>query len=249
MQEVTIQYALAVPEVRGEDDPRTLQAIEEGRRLYVGNLPYMAKGVDVMDLFERNGYQIEHMNMSTDPYSGRNPSYCFVELTTKSQADNAMRELSGKLVLGRPVKIGPGLAAPKKKSAINRSSRGCYSHTPVFQRWTRTDASDHFEGYGLQGRRVRGIRELFAGFEIEVVSKVVIKAGNQRHLFVDFPSAEEARRAAKATDGRYAWNVKISVQVARWADSPKVYEREKWCEENSDLKTLELPDKRSNQPI
>ncbi|KAL8811132.1 MAG: hypothetical protein Q9200_002042 [Gallowayella weberi] len=202
--------------------------------------------------------------MSTDPYSGRNPSYCFVELTTKSQADNAMRELSGKLVLGRPVKIGPGLAAPKKKSAINRSSRGCYSHTPVFQRWTRTDASDHFEGYGLQGRRVRvsglpmmgahsavnqGIRELFAGFEIEVVSKVVIKAGNQRHLFVDFPSAEEARRAAKATDGRYAWNVKISVQVARWADSPKVYEREKWCEENSDLKTLELPDKRSNQPI
>ncbi|KAL8800637.1 MAG: hypothetical protein Q9182_005050 [Xanthomendoza sp. 2 TL-2023] len=196
--------------------------------------------------------------MSTDPYSGRNPSYCFVELTTKSQADDAMQELSGKLVLGRPVKLGPGLAAPKRKTAMSRSSRGGYSHTPVFQRWTRTDASDHFEGYGLHGRRVRvgglpkmgahsavnaGIRELFAGFEIEVVSKVVIKGGNQRYLFVDFSSAEDARRAAKATDGRYAWDVKITVQVARWADSPKVYERDDWCETNHEMEDQGLLDK------
>lgn len=44
--------------IRGEDDPRTLQAIEEGRRLYVGNLPYMAKTEDVENLFVRNGYQM-----------------------------------------------------------------------------------------------------------------------------------------------------------------------------------------------
>ena len=37
--------------MRGEDDPRTLQAIAEGRRLCVGNLPYMANTQDVMDLF------------------------------------------------------------------------------------------------------------------------------------------------------------------------------------------------------
>lgn len=43
--------------VRGEDDPRTLQAIAEGRRLYVGNLPYMAKSRDVMDLFSYD-YQV-----------------------------------------------------------------------------------------------------------------------------------------------------------------------------------------------
>ncbi|KAL8686350.1 MAG: hypothetical protein Q9224_005473 [Gallowayella concinna] len=233
--------APTLPEIRGEDDPRTLQAIEEGRRL-------------------------EHMNMSTDPYSGRNPSYCFVELTTKSQADDAMQELSGKTVLGRPVKLGPGVAAPRKRTATDRTSRGGYSHTPVFQRWTRTDAPDHFKGYGPQGRRVKvgglpmmgthsavnaGIRELFAGFEIEAVSKVVIpfkpafpgdpKALNHRHLFVDFPSADEAKRAAKATDGRYAWDVKLSVQVATWADSPKARERGEWYEENSDLQNPELP--------
>lgn len=38
--------------LRGEDDPTTLQAIAEGRRLYVGNMPYFAKAKDVQDLFQ-----------------------------------------------------------------------------------------------------------------------------------------------------------------------------------------------------
>lgn len=42
----------------GEDDPRTLQAVEDGRRLYVGNLPYMVKRKDVEDFFACNGYQM-----------------------------------------------------------------------------------------------------------------------------------------------------------------------------------------------
>lgn len=44
--------------IRGEDDPRTLQAIEEGCRLYVGNLAYMAKRKDIEDLFVGNGYRM-----------------------------------------------------------------------------------------------------------------------------------------------------------------------------------------------
>ena len=44
--------------LRGENDPRTLQAIEEGRRLYVGNLPYMARTEDVESLFVQHGYQM-----------------------------------------------------------------------------------------------------------------------------------------------------------------------------------------------
>ena len=45
-------------QVRGEDDPDTLQAIAEGRRLYVGNMPYMAKTRDVEMLFAGGGYQV-----------------------------------------------------------------------------------------------------------------------------------------------------------------------------------------------
>lgn len=44
--------------MRGEDDPRTLQAIAEGRRLYVGNMPYMAKMRDVEALFADVSYKV-----------------------------------------------------------------------------------------------------------------------------------------------------------------------------------------------
>jgi len=36
--------------LRGMDDPLSLQAIGESRRLDVGNLPYMANTQDIMDL-------------------------------------------------------------------------------------------------------------------------------------------------------------------------------------------------------
>ncbi|KAI4086924.1 MAG: hypothetical protein LQ339_008977 [Xanthoria mediterranea] len=172
-------------EIRGETDPRTLQAIAEGRRLYVGNLPYMAQTKDIENLFAQHDYQIDHINMSTDPYSGRNPSYCFVELAHKSQAERAIQHLNGQYLLGRPLKIGPGIAAASKKRTAtmkqnNRNHEKYPQEEPVFQRWTRTDAPDHFE-YGKQGRRVwvgglpqmgahsavnAGVRELFAGFEM-----------------------------------------------------------------------------------
>ena len=45
-------------QLRGEDDPNTLQAIAEGRRLYVGNMPYIAKTRDVELLFAESDYQM-----------------------------------------------------------------------------------------------------------------------------------------------------------------------------------------------
>lgn len=44
--------------LRGEDDPSTLQAIAEGRRLYVGNMPYIAKTKDVEMLFAGDDYHM-----------------------------------------------------------------------------------------------------------------------------------------------------------------------------------------------
>ncbi len=119
--------------------------------------------------------------MSIDPYTGRNPSYGFVELASKAQADRAMRELSGEEILGRAVKLGPGVARSKKRQSSGHSKREDNLARPVFERWSRIDAPDHFQGYSDQGRRLwvgglprmadhnsvnEGIRELFAGFEM-----------------------------------------------------------------------------------
>ncbi|KAL8727711.1 MAG: hypothetical protein Q9166_005884 [cf. Caloplaca sp. 2 TL-2023] len=145
------------------------------------------------------------MNVSINPYSGRNPSYCFVELVSKAHADGAMQNLNGQNILGRPVKLGPGVAASAKRKVTNQNKRGGYPETP-------------------QG----------GTSAVESRTEVDRKAWNGRYLFVDFPNADEAKRAAKATDGRYAWGVKLRVQIARDADSHKARERGEWYDETFD---------------
>ena len=123
--------------------------------------------------------------MSTDPYTGRNPSYCFVELGTKEQADRAMLELNGNDLLGRPIKLGPGVASSRNRRPGDHFTT-CASYTGssstcVFDRWIRTDASDHWKGYSEQGRRLfvgglprmpdhhtvnADVRELFKGYNV-----------------------------------------------------------------------------------
>lgn len=81
----------------------------------------------------------------------------------------------------------------------------------------------------------QGVRELFKGFNIEAVSKVIIPrdgfghpdAGDHRYLFVDFPSAEEARLAVRATNGRRAWGVEVRVALAKPVTSGKALEAKK----------------------
>lgn len=43
--------------------------------------------------------------MSIDAFTGRNPSYCFVDLQTEEDAKLAMQSMQGQLIRGRPVKI------------------------------------------------------------------------------------------------------------------------------------------------
>ena len=141
--------------------------------------------------------------MSIDPFTGcvkfatiykdalsdksrRNPSYCFVDLQDKQQADEAIQTLSGLELLGRPAKIKPGVA----KSGSRRPNDGNEpwdrqrtQNRSAYNRWERSDAPDHWKGYSEQGRRVfvgglprmsnhydveKGVREFFQGYSVSV---------------------------------------------------------------------------------
>ncbi|KAL2811672.1 hypothetical protein BJX63DRAFT_398458 [Aspergillus granulosus] len=134
------------------------QAISEGRRLYVGNMPYTAKMEDVQALFNKGGFETSRIDISIDPFSGRNPSYCFVDLETKELAERAMAELDGSDLLGRPVKIKPGVVKSPSERAQQRtgaasgtgmgsdslssgSPRGNRTSPFNADRWRRDDAS------------------------------------------------------------------------------------------------------------
>ena len=78
-------------------------------RLYVGNLLYQASQQNVEELFTANGFALASISMSLDPFTGRNPSYCFVDLPSSAEAERAMSVINGKTIMGREVKVKPGV--------------------------------------------------------------------------------------------------------------------------------------------
>ena len=80
-----------------------------GTRLYVGNLLYTASRDDVEQLFVSHGFNITGISMSIDPFTNRNPSYAFVDFETAEEASKAMDGINGQELLGREVKVNPGV--------------------------------------------------------------------------------------------------------------------------------------------
>jgi len=132
--------------------PRGQQQDVSGTRLYVGNLLYTAQKDDIASFFAENGFTITNVSMSIDPETGRNPSYCFVDFESVEDASRAMSELNGKDVMGRAVRINPGVAkrageggaAPQTRTYNNRGFRGEGQqqgkpiHTPLHSQYTNT---------------------------------------------------------------------------------------------------------------
>ncbi|KAJ5169193.1 uncharacterized protein N7482_004787 [Penicillium canariense] len=212
--------------------PHVPQAISEGRRLYVGNMPYTAKSEDVEALFTAAEYLIERIDIAIDPFTGRNPSYCFVDLQTKEHAQQAMTELDGRDMLGRPVKIKPGVAKSAERAAEQPRS-------PVAMgRWrpqegtsgakVNSDSSQRVYVGGLprltEAESVESnMRTFFQGYSVENVSKVFtphpakrFEPGDHYYLFVDFSSVDEAQRAMDTLNGHQGpWGGPLRVQRAR----------------------------------
>ncbi|OJJ47074.1 hypothetical protein ASPZODRAFT_132009 [Penicilliopsis zonata CBS 506.65] len=234
------------------------QAISEGRRLYVGNMPYTAKADDVQALFTATGYNIERIDIAMDPFTGRNPSYCFVDLESKEEAERAMVELDGKELQGRPLKIKPGVAKTSAERSqqprTEGSPRGEKSSPLNFDRWQRgerTEPSSPAKALGDQSKRVYvgGLPRLqdqealqsnmvnfFQGLDVTNVTKLFtphpskrFEPGDHYYLFVDFSTAEEAQTALQTFNGQDGpWGGKIRVQRAR-GETWKPEERARWA--------------------
>ncbi|PKX90645.1 RNA-binding protein [Aspergillus novofumigatus IBT 16806] len=172
------------------------QAISEGRRLYVGNMPYTAKSEDVQALFTAANFPIERIDIAIDPFTGRNPSYCFVDLETKELADKAMTELDGRDMLGRPVKIKPGVAKTasersqqqqQQQQRTESSPRSDKGSPFALDRWRRNDAAAFAKVNSDSSRRLyvgglpkltdpeiitTNITNFFKGYKVGNVSKL-----------------------------------------------------------------------------
>ncbi|GIZ41405.1 hypothetical protein CKM354_000471000 [Cercospora kikuchii] len=153
--------------------------MEETPRLYVGNLPYVAQKRDIEALFQKHDVTVKNIDISIDPFTGRNPSYCFVDFYDQETAHHVLDTLQGENVRGRPIKINFNTkrraATPHNNNFASSDKRDNHTRrtqnnwrTPtssptsnqdhqapyVFDRWHRNDAHTHWTTPAEEGRRL-----------------------------------------------------------------------------------------------
>ena len=72
--------------------------------LYVGNLSFNTSESSLKDLFAAYG-QVDSAKIITDRYSGQSRGFGFVEMSSRSEGEQAMSALNGKDVDGRQIKV------------------------------------------------------------------------------------------------------------------------------------------------
>ena len=73
-------------------------------KLYVGNLPFSIRNDKLKEIFAKFG-NITEATVITDKYSGRSKGFGFVEFEKDEDAQNAIKEMNGKEVEGREIKV------------------------------------------------------------------------------------------------------------------------------------------------
>jgi RNA recognition motif-containing protein len=82
-------------------------------KLYVGNLAFSVSDEQLNELFAASNIPVESVRVVRDMDSGRSRGFAFVELTPEGDLANAIKELNGKVLDGRPVTVSE--ARPQKK--------------------------------------------------------------------------------------------------------------------------------------
>lgn len=136
-------------------DAAVLASAAEGRRLYIGNLAYATKEEELKEFFK--GYLVESVSIPKNPRTDKPVGYAFVDLSTPSEAERAINELSGKEILERKVSV----QLARKPESNDKNEAGAAGEGSGGE-GTRRRASGRGRGRG-RGRGGRGGRGDRAG--------------------------------------------------------------------------------------
>ncbi|MFT3702732.1 MAG: RNA-binding protein [Agriterribacter sp.] len=87
--------------------------------IYVSNLGYSVQDEDLNKLFSAYG-NVSSAKVISDKFTGRSKGFGFVEMNDKRAGEMAVKELNGKMIDGRSVKVSEAKA--KEESQGSRSS-------------------------------------------------------------------------------------------------------------------------------
>jgi RNA recognition motif-containing protein len=71
----------------------------------VGNLPFSANEEQVRELFSQNNRTVTEVKLITDRDTGRPRGFGFVEMASAEEAQNAINDLNGHSLDGRPLTV------------------------------------------------------------------------------------------------------------------------------------------------
>ncbi|HEY8492818.1 MAG TPA: RNA-binding protein [Myxococcota bacterium] len=81
------------------------------KKLYVGNIPFSTTEAELRELFEAHG-EVASVSVITDRETGRPRGFAFVEMADGDAADAAMRQLDGRSLGGRPLRVNEATSRP-----------------------------------------------------------------------------------------------------------------------------------------
>ncbi len=73
-------------------------------KLYVGGLPYSVTGERLQEIFSAHG-TVESANVISDKFTGQSRGFGFVEMSSNSEAQQAIQSLNGTQVDGRTLRV------------------------------------------------------------------------------------------------------------------------------------------------
>lgn len=82
-------------------------------RIFVGGLAYSMTNESLFALFAQHG-TVTEANVVSDRFSGQSKGFGFIDMPDATQAQQAIRSLSGKTVEGRPLTVNE--AKPREDS-------------------------------------------------------------------------------------------------------------------------------------
>jgi cold-inducible RNA-binding protein len=103
-----------------------------GKKLYVGNLPFIATDQDLGEIFTQAG-QVVSAKVILDRDSGRSKGFGFVEMNSEVDAEKAISQLNGAQFSGRALTVNE--ARPMAPQEGGSSDHGGMNRNERNQRW------------------------------------------------------------------------------------------------------------------
>ncbi|MBI2594486.1 RNA-binding protein [Candidatus Curtissbacteria bacterium] len=91
------------------------------KRLFVGSLPYSATSAQLEEIFSKVG-KVSSLNLITDKFSGQSKGFAFVEMSTDSESDEAIKKLNNFEIDGRRIVVN--VAKPQEDRSRQNQNRG-----------------------------------------------------------------------------------------------------------------------------